>query len=384
MRGLGFLIFVALTVICWGVYGPVLHQGQHAMGADGQLSSLRPFICVGIAYFLIAVLFPIFVLYGKGEKGHWTIGGFFWSFVAGALGAVGALGIILAFKFQGKPAYVMPLVFGGAPVVNTLVTMAMSRTFKEASPFFYAGVIIVAIGAAGVLTFKPKEAAHAPAVAKSVSVETNEKASSPSSESESKSDSKTADVSEQKSAGSTTDSKPVSTQPQSANYFMIIFSIALTALCWGTYGPVLHCGQMEMGQSRLRPFLCVGLAYFLIAVVATYFMLPVFPEAGGWTFIGITWSLLGGVAGAFGALGIIYAFNAGGKPIFVMPLVFGLAPVVNTFSEMVTKGLYDQIPRPFYLSLALTILGAVTVLVCAPKSHAKQLTVEKTVDPYQS
>jgi hypothetical protein len=128
---------------------------------------------------------------------------------------------------------------------------------------------------------------------------------------------------------------------------------------------------MKMGQSRLRPFLCVGLAYFVIAVVAAYFMLQKFPEPGSWNnWRGVFWSLLGGAAGAFGALGIIYAFNFGGKPIFVMPLVFGLAPVVNTFTEITTKGLQGQVSGFFFLSLLVTILGAVMVLVCAPKSHA--------------
>ncbi len=41
----------------------------------------------------------------------------------------------------------------------------------------------------------------------------------------------------------------------------------MAAFCWGVYGPVLHKGQMAMQGSRLRPFICVGLAYFLIAVL---------------------------------------------------------------------------------------------------------------------
>ena len=81
----------------------------------------------------------------------------------------------------------------------------------------------------------------------------------------------------------------------------------------------------------------------------------------------MSWSLLAGAAGAIGALGIIYAFNFGGKPIFVMPLVFGIAPVVNTFTEIVTKSLYESIPLTFYLSLILVILGAIMVLICAPR-----------------
>ena len=76
MRGLMFLPFVVLTFCCWGLYGPTLHAGQFAFGENGQLSAFRPFICVGIAYFLIAVLFPVIVLQTKGEKGYWSMKGF--------------------------------------------------------------------------------------------------------------------------------------------------------------------------------------------------------------------------------------------------------------------------------------------------------------------
>ena len=78
--------------------------------------------------------------------------------------------------------------------------------------------------------------------------------------------------------------------------------------------------------------------------------------------------MAGGAAGAIGALGIIYAFNFGGKPIFVMPLVFGCAPVVNTFTTIFTEGLFGMISSYFYLSLLLVVCGAITVLVFAPKS----------------
>ena len=170
MRNFTFLVFVILTFCCWGVYGPVLHLGQEALGGDGprELSSLRPFICVGIAYFLIAVVYPLFVLQTKGETGSWSASGFTLSFIAGLVGAVGALGIILAFKFGGKPVYVMPLVFGLAPVVNTFVTMIMAGTFKQAKPIFYVGIALAALGAAGVLTFKPKPKPVAPVTTEAV------------------------------------------------------------------------------------------------------------------------------------------------------------------------------------------------------------------------
>ena len=123
-----------------------------------------------------------------------------------------------------------------------------------------------------------------------------------------------------------------------------------------------------MQGSRLRPFLCVGLAYFVIAVVAPLLMLGSIEDPGSFDNLsGIAWSFAAGATGAIGALGIIYAFNFGGKPLYVMPLVFGFAPVVNTFFEIATKNLYGQVPQLFFVSLAMVILGAVMVLVLAPR-----------------
>ncbi len=405
MRSPLFLLFVVITFCCWGIYGPLLHIGQANMGADGQLSSLRPFICVGIAYFLIAVIFPIFVLTTKEEQGHWSFTGFVWSFIAGAVGAIGALGIVLAFKFHGKPVYVMPIVFGCAPVVNTFVTMWMSRTVKNASLVFYIAVATVAIGAAGVLTFKPappqavSPVTEAPAEATN---ETNEKNSAneekPADE-EKSADGEAAAVgktSHEQEASPATDSgvedksqktsqvKPESSQlvTKATDVLLIFLCLGVSAVCWGSYGPVLHKGQAKMGGSRLRPFLCVGIAYFTIAVIVPYFLLDVFPEPGGWWNVGSFWALLAGGVGAVGALGIIYAFNFGGKPIFVMPLVFGFAPIVNTLTETVSKGLFAELSQWFYLSMLLVILGAVTVLLCAPrgKPPEKQANAEPATD----
>lgn len=322
MRSLSFVLpFVALTFFSWGIYGPVLHVGQDAM----QHSSLRPLTCVGVAYFLVAVVVPVLVLWTRGEAGRWTAGGSFWSLAAGAAGAFGALGIIMAFKYGGKPVYVMPLVFGLAPVVNTLVTMGMSKTYKEAGSIFYAGIAMAALGAAGVMFFKPGQA-------------------------------------------------QANIQDLTVGQFTFVFLfVGLTAICWGIYGPVLHKGQMKMAGSRLRPFLCVGLAYFVIAVVVPLTLLSSSGEAGTWTTKGILWSLAGGAAGAFGALGIILAFNMGGKPIYVMPLVFGGAPIVNTFSTILSGGApVAGLSVQFYASLLLAITGAVTVLVFAPKAHSPQ------------
>ena len=79
---------------------------------------------------------------------------------AGAAGAIGALGVVFALSSGGKPIYVMPLVFGGAPIINVLVSMYFQGTsWKDLGarfPAFLSGVIMVAVGAAMVLIFAPK------------------------------------------------------------------------------------------------------------------------------------------------------------------------------------------------------------------------------------
>jgi hypothetical protein len=377
MKGLMFLPFVALTFFSWGLYGPTLHLGQDAFGGEGQRSAFRPFICVGLAYFLVAVLVPAIVLRTRGEVGHWTMKGFIWSFAAGAIGAVGALGIILALKFGGDPIYVMPLVFGCAPVVNTFVTMMMSGNLKQASWPFYLGIIIVAIGAGGVMFHKP---AKVKPEAKTV-IEQSAPLQAPATSEPTVSEPTASAPTLREIVPATPvvfadEATEFKDEDRGALASLILQGsfILLTALCWGAYGPVLHKGQAVMGGSRMRPFLCVGLAYFVVAVIFPLAVQNGFrPEPGSWYRMdGWFWSILGGSLGALGALGIIYAFNFGGRPIFVMPLVFGIAPVVNTFSEIIGKGLWGQVGTLFYLSLFLVIAGAITVLITAPKPKPPQ------------
>jgi hypothetical protein len=94
--------------------------------------------------------------------GGWGFGSVGWSLTAGTAGALGALGIILALSSGGKPIYVMPLVFGCAPIVNVFVSMWFNKIpFSNVSPIFIAGMILVSVGAVTVLVFQPK-ATHSP------------------------------------------------------------------------------------------------------------------------------------------------------------------------------------------------------------------------------
>jgi hypothetical protein len=49
----------------------------------------------------------------------------------------------------------MPLVFGGAPLVNVLTSAILSPPKTEVNPLLYVGFLIAAIGAAMVLYFRP-------------------------------------------------------------------------------------------------------------------------------------------------------------------------------------------------------------------------------------
>jgi uncharacterized membrane protein len=147
---MNWLLFVLGAVLSWGMYGPVLHKGQVALG-----NPLRALLCVGVAYFLIAVLVPALMLQAQGQLGGFTFKGSLFSTLGGALGALGAVCIILAFRAGGLPTYVMPLVFGGAPLVNVLVSMATHPPREAPSPMLYLGFLLAATGAYLVLRFKP-------------------------------------------------------------------------------------------------------------------------------------------------------------------------------------------------------------------------------------
>jgi hypothetical protein len=235
-------------------------------------------------------------------------------------------------------------VFGGAPVVNAFLTIYMARRLKEIGSVFLAGLIIVVIGAVVVLVSAPHAAAHAVKPA-------------------------------------------VGAQAEAAagigfwTWMSQMLSIALTIVCWGAYGPVLHRGQAAMHHSRMRPLICVGLAYFFIAVVVPNMILAESPEASTYASWGTIWAIGAGAFGAAGALGIIMAFNAGGRPIFVMPLVFGGAPVVNSLYSVTRNNLWGQISPLFWAGLILVIAGAAIVLVFAPRGESGRAPKAESREP---
>ena len=161
-------IAAVTTALFWGVYGPLLTWGHNAMtvveseGAKPvSYGRLRPFICVGVAYLLVAVLAPAVLIQfgimepGKGLFSGWSMSGITWSLIAGGAGALGALFLLVALNYAPTKPYpppllVMPLVFGCAPVINAIFTM-WSRNKWNVNPLFLAGMILVAVGAVTVI-----------------------------------------------------------------------------------------------------------------------------------------------------------------------------------------------------------------------------------------
>ena len=147
----------------------------------------------------------------------------------------------------------------------------------------------------------------------------------------------------------------------------IIFALG-AALAWGLYGPVLHKGQVQLGNP-LRALLCVGVAYFLIGVLVPVATLGAQGEGlQGFTSKGVTAATVGGALGAAGAVCIIFAFRSGGLPTYVMPLVFAGAPLVNVLFSMWLHPPKTS-PNPLlYLGFVLAATGAGMVLYFKPQS----------------
>ncbi len=165
--------------------------------------------------------------------------------------------------------------------------------------------------------------------------------------------------------------------------------VILAGLAWGTYVPIIFYGGTELTTrpgtigGRLASILCVGIAYFVMAVVIPVILMSLRDDAQPeWKSNGLVFSSLAGIAGAVGAICVIFASKAavdtakgefetqeaalvakmdaepnpeaktavetelkefrGGKGkylasyrIYIAPLIFALAPMINTLLSLV-------------------------------------------------
>jgi hypothetical protein len=152
-----WLTFALMTVAAWGLYGIFLHSGQMAM-SDPANGRYKAFFWVGIAYFLIAIVGPAVLLVVNGASWDMPGKGIAWSLLAGAVGAIGAFCVLLAFGAKGHPAVVMSIIFAGAPIVNATVALLMhppAGGFSSLRWQFIAGILLAAVGGMMVTFYKP-------------------------------------------------------------------------------------------------------------------------------------------------------------------------------------------------------------------------------------
>lgn len=173
-----------------------------------------------------------------------------------------------------------------------------------------------------------------------------------------------------------------------------LWYVLLAGLSWGTYVPLIFYGGSELGgkpASRLMAILCVGVAYFVLAVVIPLVMYATgkqpLPEM---TATGLTFSALAGVAGAVGALCVVFATqsamasakDAGLPPatykVYIAPLIFGMAPVINVLFSLIW---HPQKGEPFHFGLkempgwkllaGMVLVGAGAFLVLMSKEESE-------------
>ncbi len=175
-----WLVYVALAGLSWGTYVPLIAYGGSELNPQGgpQTGRFMAILCVGVAYFIIGVLFPLYLfLSGRYSWPPLRTTGLTFSGLAGAAGALGAICVIFATASAASAAravnldagayrlYIAPLIFGLAPIINTVVSALWHPQVGEPFRFYldlpgwklWVGILLVGLGAALVL-FSKEEA----------------------------------------------------------------------------------------------------------------------------------------------------------------------------------------------------------------------------------
>lgn len=150
-RTLGIL-FAAATALFWGVYGPTL---GFARSATNEWSPFKPYVFIGVAYLvwgIIGGLAAMKVIPANPDNLEFTgkyLPAMKWGFIAGSLGAFGALTLTFAMFKAKNAGLVMPIVFGGAVSVTAITSLLLLRqqgAEVHTSPMLWVGMALVAIG----------------------------------------------------------------------------------------------------------------------------------------------------------------------------------------------------------------------------------------------
>ena len=156
------ILFAVLVACCWGLYGPTLSKSRSPTGEWGPY---KPYVFIGVAYLVIAIAGGAVMMKLGGVIGLPTDNFDYsgdasraskWGFLAGSLGAFGAMFLTFAVvKTKGNPALVMPVVFGGAVTVNAIASFVSMQDRTGVNPLLWLGMAITAVGICLVAAYTP-------------------------------------------------------------------------------------------------------------------------------------------------------------------------------------------------------------------------------------
>lgn len=136
------------VALCWGMYGPTL---ANARSPNREWGPFKPYVFIGVAYLVLAIVGGALMMKVVFNDNFDYSGKYFpamkWGFLAGCLGALGALALTFSLtKAGGKPSYVMPIVFGGAVTVNAIAAYFSLHEGEKVNPLMWLGMLLVAVG----------------------------------------------------------------------------------------------------------------------------------------------------------------------------------------------------------------------------------------------
>jgi hypothetical protein len=152
------IVFALLTGLFWGTYGSALGNSRSA-----EKSPFKPYVLIAVAYLAWGLIGGVGGMLATKTGFQFSLEGSKWGFIAGSLGALGALALTLAMFTGGtaKPQIVMPIVFGTAVTVNAIVEMLRSKS--TVNPMLYVGIAGMAVCIILVAYFTPHPTPHKPA-----------------------------------------------------------------------------------------------------------------------------------------------------------------------------------------------------------------------------
>ncbi|WP_372721816.1 hypothetical protein [Novipirellula sp.] len=175
------ILFALGTAIFWGCYGPTIGNAQ-APKVNGvpMWSPFKPYVFIGIAYLVIAICGGLLMMKMKGDSFSYS-GAYFptmkWGFLAGVLGAFGAVCLTTAMMTsRGNALLVMPIVFGGAVSVSAIVSILKLHGDVTINPLLWVGMLLTVVGVVIVAMNTPHGHAAAPKPAAAVDTPVAEKA----------------------------------------------------------------------------------------------------------------------------------------------------------------------------------------------------------------